>query len=208
MRLPIDRSSRSSEIPAFPYTDELVIELQNEKKARAKSLRWILGIPTLAPYWSLRKIDRVTPFYDIFDLLPPVDLMNKVRRMIDQPHGSFAGDTGTAQPIHVGYAEAMEAEVGHLDLDEELLPPPRRLEREFHGEFLFGLGQLFEQGPERSRHRNRKCSVLAPLWRGESDFVLGEIHTVQRDSRFAETAAGVKGELEAGLHASGFSVEG
>ena len=51
--------------------------------------------------------------------------------MVYKLHSGFTGDTGSAQPIHVSDTEAMEAEVRHLDLDEELLPSPGRLEREF-----------------------------------------------------------------------------
>ena len=58
--------------------------------------------------------------------------MDQIRCMIDQAHGGFARNTGPAQPIHVGHAKAVETEVWNLDLGEELLPSPRRLEREFH----------------------------------------------------------------------------
>ena len=54
--------------------------------------------------------------------------MNEIRRVINQPHGGFAGDKDAAQAVQVGHAEAMKAEVRHLDLDEELLPPPRGLD--------------------------------------------------------------------------------
>ena len=74
----------------------------------------------------------------------------------------------------VRHPQAVEAGMRHLDLDEELLPATRRLEREIHGEFLFGLGDLFKQGPESAWHRNRKSPVLASFGRGERDFVLGE----------------------------------
>ena len=86
-----------------------------------------------------------------------------VKKLLVDREWVQAGNTGTPQAVHVGHAEAMEAEVRHLDLDEELLPSPGRLEREFHGEFLLGLGQLFEKRPERGRHRNRKRTVLAPF---------------------------------------------
>ncbi len=82
-------------------------------------------------------------------------------------HKSLKWNHGTTQPIHVGHAKAVEAELRHLDLDEELLPPPRGLERELHGEFLLGLGNLLQERPERGRHRNRKRPVLAPLRKGE-----------------------------------------
>ena len=130
--------------------------------------------------------------------------MNEIRGVVDQSNGGFTRDTGTAQAIHVGHAEAVEAEMGHLDLDEELLPSPRRLEREFHGEFLFGLGQLFEKRPERGRHRNRKRTGLSALRRREGDLVLGEIHAAHGDAGFAEATAGVKRNLEGGLHPLGF----
>lgn len=120
--------------------------------------------------------------------------------MIDQTHGGLTRNSGATQPVDVGDAEAVETDVGHLDLNEELLPPPRRLEGEFHGEFLLGLGHLFEERPERGRHRNRKRTVLSALRRGEGDFVLREIHAVQWDSRLAEATAGVKRDLECGLH--------
>ena len=98
----------------------------------------------------------------------------------------------------------MEAEVGHLGLDEELLPPARRLERELHGEFLLGLGNLLQKRPERGRHRNGKRTGLSAFRRREGDLVLGEIDTAHGDAGFAEATAGVKRDFEGGLHPLGF----
>lgn len=153
---------------------------------------------------SLWKRHCVPPLHNVLHLLSLIDLVDQVRSVIDQAHGGLTRNPGTAQPVHIGDAEAVETEVRHLDLDEELLPSSRRLEREFHGEFQFGLGQLFEKRLERGRHRNRERPVLAPLRGGEGDLVLGEIDTAHGDSRFAEAAAGVKGDLEGGLHPLGF----
>lgn len=78
----------------------------------------------------LGKRDRVAPLLDVLNLLPIVNLVHKVGSMDDQPHGGFAWHTCPAQPVHVGHPKAVEAEMRLLDLDEELLPSPRRLKRE------------------------------------------------------------------------------
>jgi hypothetical protein len=83
--------------------------------------------------------------YRILDFLSLVNLMNQFRSVIDQTHGRFTRNTGTAQTIDVGNAQAVETQMRFFDLDEKLLPPARRLKRKFNGEFLFGLADAFKQ---------------------------------------------------------------
>ena len=98
----------------------------------------------------------VPPLHDVLHLLALADLVDQIGGMVDQAHRGFAGKTGTPPPIHVAHAKAVEAKVRYLDLDEELLPPPRGLERELHGEFLI-----------------RQRPILALFRRRKRDFVLG-----------------------------------
>lgn len=93
----------------------------------------------------------------------------------------------------------MEAEVRHLDLDEKVLPPPRWLERELHGEFLLGLGNLLQKRLERGR--NRKHPIFSLFRQGDCDLFLGELHRVQRDAGLPNLAAIVQGDFEGRLHA-------
>ena len=91
-----------------------------------------------------RKLNRVPPLRHVLDLLTLVNLMNQFRGVIDQTHGRLTGHSGTAQAIDVGNAQAMESQMRFLDLDKKLLPPPRRLEREFDGKFLFRFADAFQ----------------------------------------------------------------
>src|SRR5205823_3458008 len=107
----------------------------------------------------------VAPFHYVLDLLSLVDLVDQFRRVIDEAHGGFSRHSRAAQPVDVGDAQAMEAQVGLLDLDEKLLPPARRLEGEVEGVVLASLPEVLQQRTERRRHRNRERSIFAPLWR-------------------------------------------
>lgn len=98
----------------------------------------------------------------------------------------------------------MEAEVRHLDLDEELVPSPGGLKGEVQGELSALLGQSFEVWAEGGWHRNRERPVLAALGGRKGDFVFGKIDTAHWDPRLAQAAAGVKANLESSLHPLGF----
>ena len=108
-----------------------------------------------------RELHRVTPLRHVLHLLPLVDLMDQIRRMIYQPHRRFAGNPGTAQPVDVGNAQTVETQMRLFDLDKELLPAARRLKGKFDREFLFGLADAFKQRAQRGRHRNGKCPFFA-----------------------------------------------
>ena len=82
-----------------------------------------------------RKLNRVPPLRHVLDLFTLVNLVNQFRGVIDQTHGRLTRHARAPQPIDVGNAQAMESQMRFLDLDKKLLPPPRRLEWKFHGEF-------------------------------------------------------------------------
>lgn len=130
----------------------------------------------------IRKLHRVTPLRHVLYFFTLVNLVNQFRRVVDQPHGRFARHTGTAQPVDVGNAQAVEAQMRFFNFDEKLLPPARRLEWKFQREFLLGFAEAFKQGTQRGRHRNGKRPIFTALWRRKRDFIFFEIKTANRPS--------------------------
>src|SRR5262245_42104940 len=87
-----------------------------------------------------------------------------------------------------------------LDLNEELLPSSRWLERKLQSVLLSLRREPFEQGFKRGRHWNRERALLSPLWAWECDFTLVEIKTGERNPRFAKPASGIEADLKRDLH--------
>ena len=131
-----------------------------------------------------RKLNRVPPLRHILDLLTLVNLMNQFRGVIDQTHGRLTRHADATQPVDIGNAQAMECQMRFLDLDKKLLPPPRRLEREFHCEFKFRFADAFQQRTQSRRHRHEERPIFAALGRGECDFIFHKINAVERRMRF------------------------
>ena len=77
--------------------------------------------------------------------------MNQFRGVIDQTHGRLTRHARATQPVDIGNAQAMESQMRFLDLNEKLLPPPRRLKWEFDGKFLFRFADAFQQRTQSSR---------------------------------------------------------
>jgi hypothetical protein len=88
-------------------------------------------------------LHRVTPLRYVFDFFTLIYLMNQIGRMIHQPHRRFTRHTGAAQTVDVRNAQAVKTQMRLFDFDEELLPPPRRLEWKFDGEVPLGLADAF-----------------------------------------------------------------
>jgi hypothetical protein len=88
-----------------------------------------------------------------------------------------------------------------LDFDEELLPPPRRLERKLHRELLLGAQEILKQRPERRGHRNGKRARLTTLRARKSNLVFGQVNAPPREIRVSRSQApGVQRNLEGSLH--------
>ena len=97
----------------------------------------------------LRETDFVSPFLDILNLFPLIDLVNQIGSVVDQAHGRFSENPINAQTIHIGHTQAVEAKVRQFHFDEKLLP------------WAGGQGCL------QSRIRRRRCRVegrLEPEW--------------------------------------------
>ena len=133
-------------------TDDLLITKQTTQTRAFSTYMTTRGDgliirPESKPFWiPLRhELHRVAPLHHVLDFLPLIDLMNQIRRMVDQTHRRFAGNTGAAKTVDVGDAQAVKTQMRLFDFDEELLPATRRLKWEFHRELFLGLADIFKQ---------------------------------------------------------------
>ena len=125
--------------------------------------------------------------------------MNQFRSVVDQTHGGLTRQSGTAQAIDVGNMQAIESQMRFLDLDKKLLPPPRRLKREFDSKFLFRFADAFQQRTQSRRYRHGERPAFSAFRRRKRDFVFLEINAVDRNPRFTQLATGVKGNIKSRL---------
>ena len=100
--------------------------------------------------------------------------------MVDQPHGCLAGNARPPEPVDVSDAEAVEAEVGFADFDEELLPAAGGLEGEVQGEGLAGGFELFEDWPQGCGHGDGEGAVFAAFGGREGDLIFPKIDAAHR----------------------------
>jgi hypothetical protein len=131
--------------------------------------------------------NRVAPLPDIFNLFALIGPVNQFRRMVYQAHCGFPRHSGTAQPIHIRHPETVKTKVRHLELDEKLLPTPRRLKGEDQCLTALLRLQILKDRSQRARHRNGENPVFAAVETWERDFVFLEKHAIERKSRFAQT---------------------
>ena len=98
----------------FHADDTLKITDHDWKWMRAtRRPQYIMGRGGVAQAFMLlsagRKRYGVAPFYNVLHLLALIDLMQRSEAWLTNRIGGFTGDTGSAQPIYVSNAEAMEA---------------------------------------------------------------------------------------------------
>src|SRR5438552_10310587 len=125
-----------------------------------------------------RKPNRIPPLDQVFHLFALINLMNEFGCVVHQTHRHLARNSSASEPIDIGNPQAVKAKVGFLHLDEELLPSPRWLEREFQRVSSLLIRQPLQQWSDRGRHWNRESPLFAPLRMGEGDLVFTKVHTV------------------------------
>ncbi len=148
------------------------------------SLDCVLRLRTLFTAATCRKLNRIPPLDQVFHLFALVNLMNEFGCVVYQTHRHLARNSGASQPVDIGDSQTVKTKVGFLHFDEELLPSPRRLEREFQCISALLICQPLQQWFDRGRHWNRERPVFAPLRMGEGDFVFIKVHTVEWNPRF------------------------
>src|SRR5437867_1301548 len=147
-----------------------------------------------------RKLNRIPPLDQVFHLFTLINLMNEFGRVVHQTHRHLARNSSASEPIDIGNPQTVKTKMGFLHLDEELLPSPGRLEREFQRVSSLLIRQPLQQWSDRGRHWNRERPIFASLRMREGDFVFIKVHTVEWNPRFAKPATRVEADVETYLH--------
>jgi len=137
----------------------------------------------------------------LLNLMPVVETMNQLARVVHQPSGIWCRDSCYSHSGYSGDTQAMKAHVLHLQPVEKLSP----LEGGLCGRDVASfLGSAFldcnKQGQNRFRDRDRESLGYPALWIREGDCLMLKVNAVAWNRAFLESRPSCQSDFKTDGH--------
>lgn len=137
----------------------------------------------------------------LLNLMPVVEPMNQLARVVHQPSCIWCRDSGYAHSGYSGDSQAMKAHVLHPQPVKELPPLEGGLRGRNVTSFLgSALLDRSKQGQNRLRDRDREGLGYPALWVREGDCLMFKVNAVAWDRAFLESSPSCQSDFKTDGH--------